>query len=93
MGEYQFSKITYVYSYQKLRKIYFEMNKFWNVQRLFGVIVSCLREGNRRDNVLAMFWKKGVEIDVLSLSSNHIDILIAIENEDEKWRWYMIITN
>jgi len=69
------------------------MNKFWNVQRLFGVIVSCLREVNRRDNVLAMFWKKGVEIDVLSLSSNHIDILIAIENEDEKWRWYMIITN
>jgi hypothetical protein len=25
-------------------------------------------------------------VDVLSLSSNHIDILIAIENEDEKWR-------
>jgi exonuclease III len=65
----------------------FEMNKFRNVQGLSGVVaVSCSGEGNRRVGGLAMFWKEGVEVEVLSLSSNHIDILIAIENGDEKWR-------
>jgi hypothetical protein len=55
----------------------FEMNKFRNVQGLSGVVaVSCLGEGNRRAGGLAMFWKEGVEVEVLSLSQNHIDVLI-----------------
>jgi hypothetical protein len=64
------------------------MNNFRNVQGLSGVIaVSCLGEGNRCAGGLAMFWKEEVEVEVLSLSSNHIDVLIAIENGDEKWRF------
>jgi len=63
------------------------MNRFRNVQGLSGVVaVSCSGEGNRRVGGLAMFWKEGVEVEALSLSSNHIDVLIAIENGDEKWR-------
>lgn len=33
-----------------------------------------------------MFWKERVEVEVLSLSSNHIDVLIVIENGNGKWR-------
>lgn len=51
------------------------MNKFKNIQ------------GNRRGNSPAMFWKEGVKVEILSLSSNHIDVLIANENEDEKWKF------
>jgi hypothetical protein len=69
------------------RKKDFEMNKFRNVHGLSSVVVvSCSGEGNRRVGGLAMFWKEEVEVELLSLSSNHIDVLIAIENGDEKWR-------
>jgi len=46
----------------------FEMNKFRNVQGLSGVgvvVVSCSEEGNRRADGLAMFWKEGVEVEVI----------------------------
>lgn len=63
----------------------FEMNRFRNVQGLSCVVVvSCSGEDTRCIGGLAMFCKEGVEVEVFSLSSNHIDVLIAIENGYEK---------
>ena len=50
----------------EIKKKDFEVNKFQNVQGLFNVVVfaSCSREGNRYVGGLAMFWKKGVEVEL-----------------------------
>lgn len=35
---------------------------------------------------LAMLWKKGVEVDLLSYSSNHIDVKVQSSSNSLSWR-------
>ncbi|MCI02388.1 hypothetical protein A2U01_0023420, partial [Trifolium medium] len=50
-------------------------------------ILCCSREVKRRVGGLAMFWKEGFEVGSIIFSPNPIDVLIAMEDGDEKWRF------
>jgi hypothetical protein len=63
------------------------MNKFRNIHGLSGkVAVSCSGDGKNWVGGLAMLWKEGIDVEVISFSNNHIDVLISMEEGEEKWR-------
>lgn len=35
---------------------------------------------------VAMLWRKGVTVDLWSLSSNHIDVTMQPPGQDQRWR-------
>lgn len=51
--------------------------------KVYPVLLFLLVVQEKVIDVSAMFWKKGVKVELLYFSVNHIDVLIAIENGDE----------
>lgn len=64
-----------------------EMNVWRNLHGLANLItVSCHGEGKDRAGGLAFFWKEGVEVQLLSMSVNHIDLLVSMGESIDTWR-------
>jgi ribonuclease HI len=65
----------------------FEMNFFRNWNGFSNIFaVSCAGNGRERSGGLACMWKSEVDVTILSFSSNHIDMLVKLTNDDVEWR-------
>lgn len=65
----------------------FEMNCFRNFHGFSNLVaVSCQGDGRERAGGLACFWRDCLDVQILSMSLNHIDMLVKMGVDDDSWR-------
>jgi len=68
------------------RRKEFEMYRLHNIGDLNSmIIVDCEGEGKRRASGLAVLWMSDINVQILSYSLNHVDIMISVGKEN-LWR-------